>query len=192
MIRQIANPLFLREQDLRETIELMFFAYRDLITRADLVLQDYGLGRAHHRALYFTGKHPGIKVGDLLLILQVTKQSLARVLRELEHQGFIRRSHGSDGRIRCLYLTRSGQNLEAELTRRQCQLISEAYRKAGGEAVDGFRKVMIELAQSQVQFERQIKPQPSPNSFQDHRANGNPNNGNPNNGNPNNGKHRDA
>ena len=83
------NPLFLREEELRQGIELFMFAYRDLMAEADAELDRRGLGRAHHRALYFIGRHPGLGVSDLLSLLGITKQSLSRVVKELSGDGFI-------------------------------------------------------------------------------------------------------
>ena len=68
--RPRANPLFLRDEDLRQAIELLFFAYRDFTGEADAILAAYGFGRAHHRAIYFVGANPGISVGELLAILR--------------------------------------------------------------------------------------------------------------------------
>src|SRR6202008_5151054 len=78
-----ANLLFLREEEIRVAQALLFFAYRDFTNAADVILEELGLGRAHHRALHFIGRNPGITVSDLLGILRITKQSLARVLGEL-------------------------------------------------------------------------------------------------------------
>ncbi len=81
--------MFLREEELRQGMELLFYAYRDFAEEADSILAKYELGRAHHRALYFIGRHPKISVSELLSILRITKQSLSRVLSELVQQGFI-------------------------------------------------------------------------------------------------------
>jgi hypothetical protein len=75
-----ASLLFLREEEIRTAQDLLFFAYRDFTNAADVILEELGLGRAHHRALHFIGRNPGIAVGDLLGLLRITKQSLARVL----------------------------------------------------------------------------------------------------------------
>jgi DNA-binding MarR family transcriptional regulator len=83
------NPLFLREDELREAMELLFFAYRDFTSEPDAVLAEYAFGRAHHRVIYFVGRHPGMTVSDLLGILRITKQSLSRVLGQLVRDGFI-------------------------------------------------------------------------------------------------------
>ena len=115
-----ANPLFLRDEELRQGIELMFYAYRDFTFESDQQLKRYQLGRAHHRALYFIGRHPGQTVGHLLSILKVTKQSISRVLKDLLEQGYVEQKSGArDRRERLLWLTEKGVKLERELTDRQ-------------------------------------------------------------------------
>ena len=137
------NPLFLREEDLREAIELLFFAYRDFTDEPDALLARFGFGRAHHRVIYFVGRHPGITVGALLAILKITKQSLSRVLGQLLDDGFIeQRTDDADRRRRMLHLTAKGRELEASLTETQSTRIAQAYRAAGAEAVAGFRMVL--------------------------------------------------
>ncbi len=108
--------LFLREEEIRLAQDLLFFAYRDFTNAADVILQELGLGRAHHRALHFIGRHPGITVSELLGILRITKQSLARVLSVLVEAGYVTQAPGSlDRRQRLLTLTQSGQTLERRL-----------------------------------------------------------------------------
>ncbi|TXH32589.1 MAG: MarR family transcriptional regulator [Rhodospirillaceae bacterium] len=143
-IKTPANPLFLREDDLRQGIELLFFAYRDFTAKADQTLAQYGFGRAHHRVIYFVGRNPGMTVSDLLDILKITKQSLSRVLGQLVRQGFIIQRPGTiDRRQRLLSLTELGADLERKLTEEQRALVARAYKAAGAEAVDGFRKVAL-------------------------------------------------
>ena len=86
-----ANLAFPREEDIRLAQDLLFFAYRDFTNAADVILEELGLGRAHHRALHFIGRNPGITVSELLAILRITKQSLARVLGALVEQAMSRR-----------------------------------------------------------------------------------------------------
>ncbi|HNB26689.1 MAG TPA: MarR family transcriptional regulator [Alphaproteobacteria bacterium] len=143
-IKSPANPLFLREDELRQGIEMLFFAYRDFTAKADQTLAQFNFGRAHHRVIYFVGRNPGMTVSDLLAILHITKQSLSRVLGQLVRQGFILQKPGStDRRQRLLSLTDKGAELERKLTEEQRALIARAYRQAGAEAVEGFRKVML-------------------------------------------------
>jgi len=143
-IKTLANPLFLRDDELRQAIELLFFAYRDFTAEPDAMLERYGFGRAHHRVIYFVGRHPGMTVSDLLGILRITKQSLSRVLGQLVREGFVRQRTGQrDRRQRLLELTPHGTELERQLSNEQRQRIARAYREAGAEAVEGFRKVML-------------------------------------------------
>src|SRR5262249_50014259 len=108
-----ASPLFLRDEDLRQGLDMLFFAWRDLAAEADPALEKEGLGRAHHRALYFIGRNLGLSVSDLMGILGITKQSLGRVLKELGAKGLVAQSVGSeDRRERRLALTEAGQALQ--------------------------------------------------------------------------------
>ena len=142
------NPLFLRDEDLREGIELLFFAYRDFTAQPDAILSEFGFGRAHHRVIYFVGRHPGITVKELLAILKITKQSLARVLRQLVNKGFIEQRQGiEDRRHRMLHLTPKGAELERRLTEDQRLRIARAYREAGAAAVAGYRRVMTGMVE---------------------------------------------
>ena len=83
------NPLYLRADQLHEGMELLFFAYRDFTTECDAILATFGFGRAHHRVVYFVGRHPDISISELLAILRITKQSLSRVLGQLVGEGFV-------------------------------------------------------------------------------------------------------
>ena len=141
-----ASPLFLRDEDLRQGLDLLFFAWRDLAAEADATLEQQGLGRAHHRALYFIGRNPGLSVSELMAILGITKQSLGRVLKELTAKGLMSQAVGSeDRRERRLALSEAGQALEQALTAPQRALVANAYRAAGAEAVSGFRTVLTGL-----------------------------------------------
>lgn len=145
-IKTSINPLFLREEELRQGIELLFYAYRDFTAEPDAILAEYGFGRAHHRVIYFVGRNPGMTVSELLDILRITKQSLSRVLGQLVEEGFITQRPGvRDRRQRLLELTEKGTELERQLTERQRARIARAYREAGAEAVEGYRKVMLGL-----------------------------------------------
>jgi DNA-binding MarR family transcriptional regulator len=137
------NLLFLREEELRLAQDLLFFGYRDFTAGADAILAGLGMGRAHHRVLHFVGRRPGITVGDLLGILGITKQSLGRVLTPLIDDGYVTQAPGrSDRRQRLLSLTPKGAALERSLYDRQRETVMQAYREAGPQAVEGFRRVM--------------------------------------------------
>lgn len=133
--------------DLIACAELLFFAYRDFINDPDKVLDEYGFGRAHHRVLHFVNRNPGLRVADLLDILRITKQSLARVLKQLIDEGFItQRSGKEDRRERLLYLTAKGVRLADKLSSLQMSRIGRALDTAGpgaGEATRRFLFAMI-------------------------------------------------
>jgi DNA-binding MarR family transcriptional regulator len=146
-----SNLLFLREEEIRAAQDLLFFAYRDFTNAADVILDELGLGRAHHRALHFIGRNPGLPVSELLAILRITTQSLARVLTELVDQGFVAQAQGrADRRQRLLTLTAEGQALERRLFERQRERLVAAYREAGAGAVEGFRRVMRGIMDEQA------------------------------------------
>ena len=143
-IKSGVNPLFLRDEELRQGMELVFYAYRDFTAEPDAILAEYGFGRAHHRVIYFVGRNPGITVSELLDILQITKQSLSRVLSHLVQEEFILQRPGpQDRRKRLLELTEKGSILEKRLSQNQRDRIARAYRDAGAEAVEGYRKVIL-------------------------------------------------
>ena len=135
--------LFLTEEQLRQGIELMFFAYRDFTSDPDAVLAERGYGRAHHRAIHFIKRRPGITVAGLLEILGVTKQSLNRVLRQLQEDGLVASTEGTtDRRQRNLTLTAEGDLLERALSEPQRARLRRAFSEAGPQAVAGFREVL--------------------------------------------------
>lgn len=136
---------FDREQ-LIACVELLFFAYRDFTGDPDAVLEEYGFGRAHHRVLHFVNRNPGIRVAHLLDILRITKQSLARVLKQLIDEGFVSQRAGeADRRERLLFLTAKGARLAEKLTALQVKRIEEALAKAGPGADAATRRFLFQM-----------------------------------------------
>lgn len=118
--------------DLVACVELFYFAYRDFTCDPDTILEQYGFGRAHHRVLHFVHRNPGLKVAELLEILKITKQSLARVLKQLVDEGFIiQRAGDEDRRERRLYVSTKGARLTDKLTEIQVKRLEHAFAKAG-------------------------------------------------------------
>ena len=134
---------FLTDEQLRQGIEAMFFAYRGFTADPDRILDELAYGRAHHRAIHFITRAPGTTVNNLLALLGVTKQSLNRVLRTLISDGLVESRVGTlDKRERHLYLTQKGRTLEGRLSDAQRARMRAAYRETGPEAVAGFRQVL--------------------------------------------------
>lgn len=141
-----ASPLFLREAEVRRGIELVYFGYTAMVRGADRILARRALGRAHHRALYFIARQPGLSVSDLLRLLAITKQSLSRVLSDLQRLGLVEARQGEiDRRQRLLTLTAAGAALEAELFEALRNRMAGAYAQAGQTAVTGFWSVLSGL-----------------------------------------------
>jgi DNA-binding MarR family transcriptional regulator len=146
-------------------VELLFFAYRDFTREADAVLAEFGLGRAHHRVLHFVHRHPALRVADLLEILKITKQSLARVLKELVAAGFVEQRTGArDRRQRLLHTTATGRDLAVKLAELQSRHIGTALASAGIEvraAAERFLFAMID-AEDRGAVGRLIGGEPPP------------------------------
>ena len=128
-------------------IEAFFFAYRDFTSDADAILETYGFGRAHHRVLHFVNRQPGLTVAELLDILKITKQSLARVLKQLIDSHHIAQIPGPrDKRQRELYPTHEGRSLALKLALPQSRRIGMSLDKSGAgarENVERFLKAMV-------------------------------------------------
>lgn len=128
---------------------LFFFAYRDFVGDADTLLDKQGFGRAHHRVLYFINLKPGMPVADLLHILQITKQSLARVLRQLIDNGYVEQKTGeNDRRQRLLYATDQGRALFELLSKSQTKRINAALAKLPPEARETVMQFLAEMVES--------------------------------------------
>ena len=135
--------LYLTENQLRQGIEAMFFAYRGFTADPDRILDEYGYGRAHHRAIHFIHGSAGTTVNNLLNILGVTKQSLNRVLRTLVDDTLVEVKIGvQDKRERHLYLTSQGHQLQERLSAAQSNRMRKAFKNAGPNAVSGFKTVL--------------------------------------------------
>jgi DNA-binding MarR family transcriptional regulator len=136
-----------RDEALREAIELFYFAYRAFTGGPDDVLTARGLGRVHHRILYFVGRNPQIAVNALLEILAVSKQALHAPLRQLvEEKLIVVRADEHDRRFKRLGLTAEGKKLEAQLTGAQMKLLNAVFTAAGSEAEASWKTVMRVMA----------------------------------------------
>lgn len=145
-VQKLSPALFLHDAAIRRGMELMIFAQSRFVRTADEKLAEIGLGRAHHRAMYFIGRKPDITVGELLTILAVTKQSLGRVMKDLIDRDLVQMRHGDiDRRHRLLRLTAKGDALENALYEEQRDKMAKAYSHAGQDAVAGYWSVLEAL-----------------------------------------------
>ena len=147
---QSASAQFLREPELRRGLELLYFGNSHIVRSIDRGLAAQGLGRAHHRALYFMARKPDMTVSELLSLLAITKQSLGRVLNELATRGLLETRPGDrDRRQRLLRLTPAGAAMEAQLFDALRDKLAKAYARAGQQAVTGFWTVLEGLIPEQ-------------------------------------------
>jgi DNA-binding MarR family transcriptional regulator len=149
------NPLFLRDEELTRGIELLAAAHRGLLARPDRRLIELGLGRNHQQVLYWVGRQPGITMVEVQEQVQLTKQTLSRLLKELVAARLItRRPSPRDRRERLLELTPAGRELDSRLNDQLRRRLAEAYRAAGAEAVAGFHKVLLGLLDEPARRQR--------------------------------------
>lgn len=135
------------EAALRVAIEQFYFGYRAFTNSPDRILNQRGLGRVHHRILYFVGRNPQISINELLKLLSVSKQALNAPLRQLvEMRLVMMKTAGHDRRVRQLSLTSTGAKLEAQLTGTQVKLLRAVFEKAGPSAEAGWHQVMRRLS----------------------------------------------
>jgi len=135
-------------------VELLFFAYRDFVGEPDRILVKYGFGRAHHRVLHFVNRHPGLTVAELLTILDITKQSLARVLRDLVAGGFIEQRPGADDRRqRLLHLSPAGGTLARELLALQTARVARALSVVDPPERRGIERFLVNLVDGELRGE---------------------------------------
>lgn len=135
------------DEKLREAIELFYFAYRAFTAGPDSMLEDRGLGRVHHRILYFVGRNPNITVQSLLEILAVSKQALHTPLRQLVARHLVLvRPDERDRRFKHLSLTHAGKKLEVELTGTQMKQLATIFAAAGGKSEAAWKSIMLAVS----------------------------------------------
>ena len=129
-----------------EPLALLHFAFRAVVAEPDARLAKLGLGRVHHRILFFIARTPQLRVMDLMATLGVTKQALHQPLQELLRQKLVQsRAEPTNLRERRLSLTAAGRVLERRLSGHQRRAFAAAFRSAGASAAQGWRDVMREL-----------------------------------------------
>ena len=144
--KEADHTISVREENMLTLIELFFFAYRDFTEEGDEILDTFGFGRAHHRVIHFVHHYPGLRVADLLGILKITKQSLARVLKQLIEQDFICQKEGSkDRRERLLYTTQKGNELAEQLANPQIERFEKTMSTFSKEEQQTIEKFLFTL-----------------------------------------------
>jgi DNA-binding MarR family transcriptional regulator len=130
-----------------EPLALMHFAFRAVVKGPDEILARRGLGRVHHRVLFFIARLPGCTVSQLYATLGISKQALHGPLQALVRARLVSsRPDASNRRLRRLALTASGAALEDRLSGAQRAMFAAVFRQAGPVASAGWRAVMRALS----------------------------------------------
>jgi len=135
--------LYLKDDQIKDFIEQIFYAYRETYSDPKKILKKYSFGTAHHRAIHLIERHEGLTVSDLLSKLKITKQSLNRVLRDLiKYQAILIKKGETDSRHRQIFLDEKGKKLFNEIFFEQKKRIYNALKKSDSDSVIKFKNVL--------------------------------------------------
>ena len=138
--------LYLKDDQIKDFIEQIFYAYRETYSDPKKILKKYSFGTAHHRAIHIIERHEGITISGLLNKLKITKQSLNRVLRDLikNKSVFIKKGE-VDSRQRRIFLNEKGKKLFNEIFLEQKKRIYNALKNSDSDSVVKFKNVLSKI-----------------------------------------------
>ena len=135
--------LYLKDDQIKDFIEQIFYAYRETYSDPKKILKKYSFGTAHHRAIHLIERHEGLTVSDLLSKLKITKQSLNRVLRDLVNNKTILLKKGEiDSRHRQIFLNEKGKKLFSEIFFIQKKRVYNALKSSDSNSVINFKNIL--------------------------------------------------
>jgi DNA-binding MarR family transcriptional regulator len=138
--------LYLKDDQIKDFIEQIFYAYRETYSDPKKILKKYSFGTAHHKAIHLIEKYEGLSVSDLLNKLKITKQSLNRVLRDLIKSKAIALKKGeTDSRQRLIFLNENGKKLFDEIFLEQKKRIYNALKNSDSDSVIKFKNVLKKI-----------------------------------------------
>ena len=138
--------LYLKDDQIKEFIEKLFFAYRESFYDAKKALNKHSLGLAHHKVILLLSIYEGITISELLKKLKITKQSLNRVLRDLiRNDAVIIKKSEIDSRQRQIFLKEKGKKLFEEIFFEQKKRIYNALKKSDSDSVIKFKNVLDKI-----------------------------------------------
>ena len=138
--------LYLKDEQIKEFIQLLFYAYKETITDPKEVLSKKYFGPAHLRALNLIDQNPGISLTELIIKLKVTKQSLNRVLRDLITSKMIKQiKDEKDTRKKNLLLDKEGKQFFDIVYNSQKKRIFNALRNSEPDSVIKFKEVLKKI-----------------------------------------------
>ncbi len=138
--------LYLKDEQIKEFIQLLFYAYRETFSDPKEILSKRFFGPAHLRALNLIERNPGINLGELIFKLKVTKQSLNRVLRDLIKSKMIRQVQDqNDTRKKNLFLDKEGKIFFEMVYSSQKKRIFNALKNSSSDSVIKFKEVLKKI-----------------------------------------------
>tara|TARA_Y100000590_G_C15352626_1_gene875794 strand:- start:305 stop:742 length:438 start_codon:yes stop_codon:yes gene_type:complete len=138
--------LYLKDDQIKDFIEQIFYAYRETYSDPKKILKKYSFGTAHHRVIHLVERHSGITISGLLIKLKITKQSLNRVLRDLiKNKAVIIKKGEVDSRQRHVYLNEKGKKLFDEIFFEQKKRIYNALKTSDADSVIKFKSVLEKI-----------------------------------------------
>lgn len=147
----MTDPSSAREHKLNLALALMHFGFRKMIEEPDRLLSQRGFGRVHHRVLFFVARRAGLSVGELLAILDVTKQSLHRPMQDLLRAGLlVAEPDPKNRRVKRLSLTAAGRSYEDKVSGIQRAMFARIFSTRGQDAEKGWRVVMDQLGEGRA------------------------------------------
>ena len=138
--------LYLKDEQIKEFIQLLYYAYRETFSDPKEILSKKFFGPAHLRALNLIEQNPGINLGELIFRLKVTKQSLNRVLRDLIRSKMIKQiQDDTDTRKKNLFLDREGKTFFEAVYNTQKKRIFNALKSSSSDSVIKFKEVLKKI-----------------------------------------------
>ena len=142
----MSDQLYLKDDQIKDFIEKIFYAYRETYSDPKEILKKYSFGTAHHRAIHLIERYEGLTVSDLLNKLKITKQSLNRVLRDLiKNKSILVKKGEVDSRQRQIFLNEKGRKLFEEIFLQQKKRIYDAFKNSDADSVIKFRNVLSKI-----------------------------------------------
>ena len=144
--QKMRDLLYLKDDQIKDFIEQIFYAYRDTYSDPKKILKKYSFGTAHHRAIHIIEKYEGLTISDLLGKLKITKQSLNRVIRDLaKSKAIIVKKGEVDSRHRRIFLNEKGKKLFEEIFMEQKKRIYNALKNSDSDSVIKFKNVLSKI-----------------------------------------------
>ena len=145
-LNNIFNPLFLKNRELKIALELLFFAIKDFDRNISFLLKKFGYNKTHFAVIFLASNNYYLTIKDLLIILDIKKQSLSKVINKLKNdEVIVLKKSKKDKRNKNIYLTKKGLKIEKKITSKQINNIANAYKNAGKDSINGFKKILLNL-----------------------------------------------